>query len=80
MTKKTRRTNREVLCRIEQEQTQQGKDIGVLKSHFENHLTEHQEDLKDKLKYQRLVTLVVLGAFLTAAGSFIVGLLLLFAK
>ena len=49
--KKDKRTNREVLCCIEQKQIQQGRDVFSLKSHFENHLTEHKEVLKDKLQY-----------------------------
>jgi len=78
--KKDKRTNRDFLVCIEGKVIQHGKDIHSLKQHFENHLTEHKEDLKDKLKYNLRVKLVVLTAALAAAGSLIVGLLLLFAK
>lgn len=73
-------TNRDLLVQIVSGMTQQGRSLRSLKSHFENHLTEHREDLKTKLRYQRTIKLIILSATLTATGSFIVGLFLLFAK
>lgn len=77
---KKKRTNRDLLLCIEQKITQHGKAIHNLKSHFENHLTEHKEDLKEKLKRHWTIVIILLSAFLTAVGSLIVGLLLFFLK
>lgn len=75
-----RRTNYNLLCCIEQKLIQHGKDIRNLKDHFDNHLTEHKDDLKDKLKRHWTIVIIVLSAFFTAMGSLIVGLLLFFLK
>lgn len=75
-----KRTNRSLLICIEQKQIQHGKAIHNLQEHFNNHLTEHKEDLKEKLRRHWTLTIIVLSAFLTATGSLVVGLLLFFAK
>jgi len=77
---KDKRTNRSLLICIEQKVIQHGKAIADLKKHFDNHLSEHKEDLKDKLKRHWTIVIIVLSAFLTAMGSLIVGLLLFFLK
>jgi len=77
---KRRRTNYNLLICIEQKLIQQGKDLRNLKEHFNNHLTEHKEDLKEKLKRHWTIVIIVLSAFLTGTGSLIVGLLLFFLK
>lgn len=77
---KRKRTNYNLLCCIEQKLIQHGKAIHSLKEHFENHLTEHKEDLKEKLKRHWTIVIIVLSAFLTGMGSLIVGLLLFFLK
>lgn len=77
---KKKRTNYDLLLCIEQKIIQHGRAIGSLKKHFENHLTEHKEDLKEKLKRHWTIVIILLSAFLTAIGSLIVGLLLFFVK
>lgn len=77
---KDRRTNRELLICVNQKVTQNIKAIHNLKKHFENHLTEHKEDLKEKLKRHWTIVIIVLSASLTGFGSLIVGLLLFFLK
>jgi len=77
---KGKRNNHDLLICIEQKVIQHGKDFSVLKKHFENHLTEHREDLKEKLKRHWTIVVIALAAFLTAMGSLIVGLLLFFLK
>lgn len=74
---KRKRTNHNLLICIEQKVIQHGKEISALKKHFENHLTEHREDLKDKLKRHWTIVIIALAAFFTATGSLITGLLLL---
>lgn len=75
-----KRTTYNLLCCIEQKLIQHGKAIRTLQNHFDNHLTEHKNDLKAKLKLHWTVVIIILSALLTATGSLIVGLFLFFLK
>lgn len=78
MAKKDCRTDHDLLTCIEQKVIQHGKDINILRAHFENHLTEHKEDLKEKLRRHWTIVILILSALSTAFGSLIVGIISLF--
>jgi hypothetical protein len=75
---KDKRTDHDLLISIEEKVIQYGKDIDTLKSYFDNHLTEHKEDLKEKLRRHWTLMLLMISIGATSLSGLIVGLISLF--
>lgn len=74
---KNQRTNKIILLDIEQKVIEHEVILSDLKNHFENHLSHHEAKSRDERKHRRALIIVTIGSLLTAAGTLIVGFILL---